>query len=447
MFAFCLLPCILVAMNTVAIIGRPNVGKSTLYNRFLKTRKAIVHESEGVTRDRTYAEVEWSGRYFNIIDTGGIMMDPRNTIEEGIREQAMIAAEEADLILFLVDVRVGVTQYEDYISKLLRRIGKPVLLVANKVDDERFSIDVFNFYALGFGDPVEVSALNGRSTGDLLDSILELLPEDSIKIDKKYDLKISILGMPNAGKSTIANTFLGENRHIVTDIAGTTRDSINSEMKYQGKQIMLVDTAGLRKKTKIADSIEFYSFVRTKRAIRESNVCILMVDVSKGFCSQDVRIVQEIRDQRKGLIVAMNKWDLIEKDTDTAAEFTKELLYHFPILNDIPIMFISAATKQRLFKVLDEAFLIKDRMQQRIKTSELNDFFIKAINRNPPASVKGKYIKIKYVTQVLENPPLIAFFCNEPSLLMDNYKRYLESIFRKFYDFKGVPVNFVFKKK
>ncbi len=434
-------------MSTVAIVGRPNVGKSTLYNRFLQTRKAIVHESEGVTRDRTYAEVEWCGRYFTIIDTGGIMMDPRNTIEEGIREQALLATEEADLILFLVDVRVGVTQFDDYIAKLLHRSGKPVLLVANKVDDAHFSIDIYNFYSLGFGEPLEVSALSGRSTGDLLDAIIERLPINSIKNEKKYDLKISILGMPNAGKSTIANTFLGENRHIVTDIAGTTRDSINSEMKYQGKRVMLVDTAGLRKKSKISDSIEFYSFVRTKRAIRESNVCILVVDVNKGFCAQDVRIVQEIRDQRKGLIIAMNKWDLIEKDTHTAAEFTKELLYHFPILNDLPIMYISAATKQRLYKVIDEAFLIKERMQQRIPTSELNDFFIKAIDRNPPASIKGKYIKIKYVTQVLENPPLIAFFCNEPSLLMDNYKRYLEGIFRKYYDFKGVPVNFVFKKK
>ncbi|MFA6617594.1 MAG: ribosome biogenesis GTPase Der [Candidatus Neomarinimicrobiota bacterium] len=434
-------------MSTVAIVGRPNVGKSTLYNRFLQTRKAIVHESEGVTRDRTYAEVEWCGRYFTIIDTGGIMMDPRNTIEEGIREQALLATEEADLILFLVDVRVGVTEFDDYIAKLLHRSGKPVLLVANKVDDAHFSIDIYNFYSLGFGEPLEVSALSGRSTGDLLDAIIERLPINSIKNEKKYDLKISILGMPNAGKSTIANTFLGENRHIVTDIAGTTRDSINSEMKYQGKRVMLVDTAGLRKKSKISDSIEFYSFVRTKRAIRESNVCILVVDVNKGFCAQDVRIVQEIRDQRKGLIIAMNKWDLIEKDTHTAAEFTKELLYHFPILNDLPIMYISAATKQRLYKVIDEAFLIKERMQQRIPTSELNDFFIKAIDRNPPASIKGKYIKIKYVTQVLENPPLIAFFCNEPSLLMDNYKRYLEGIFRKYYDFKGVPVNFVFKKK
>lgn len=434
-------------MSKVAIVGRPNVGKSTLYNRFLQTRKAIVHESEGVTRDRTYAEVEWSGQYFTIIDTGGIMMDPRNTIEEGIREQALIATEEADLIIFLVDVRIGVTLLDDYIAKLLHRSGKPVLLVANKVDDERFSIDIYNFYSLGFGEPLEVSALSGRSAGDLLDAIIERLPKTSIKEEKKYDLKISILGMPNAGKSTIANTFLGENRHIVTNIPGTTRDSINSEMKYQGKKIMLVDTAGLRKKSKISDSIEFYSFVRTKRAIRESHVCILVVDVDKGFCSQDVRIVQEIHEQRKGLILAMNKWDLIEKDTHTATEYTKDMLYNFPVLNDIPIMFISATTKQRLFKVLDEAFLIKERMQQRIPTSKLNDFFIKAIDKNPPAAIKGKYIKIKYVTQVLENPPLIAFFCNEPSLIMDNYKRYLESIFRKYYDFKGVPINFVFKKK
>jgi GTPase len=438
---------ILVPMSTVAIVGRPNVGKSTLYNRFLRTRKAIVHETEGVTRDRTYAEVEWCGHNFTIIDTGGIMMDPRDTIEEGIREQALIATEEADLILFLVDVKVGITQFDDYIAKILHKSKKKVLLVANKVDDERFEIDVHSFYALGFGEPHQVSALNGRSTGDLLDAIAENIPNRPEIEEKAYDLKISILGMPNAGKSTIANTFLGQNRHIVTDIAGTTRDSINSEMKYQGKSVMLVDTAGLRKKNKISDSIEFYSFVRTKRAIRESHVCILMVDVNKGFCSQDVRIVQEIIDQRKGLIVAMNKWDLIEKETQTAAEFTKELLYHFPILTDIPIMFISAINKQRLFKLLDEAFEIKERMKQRISTSELNNFFIKVIDRNPPPSTKGKYIKIKYVTQILENPPLVAFFCNEPTLIADNYKRYLESVFRKNYDFKGVPINFVYKRK
>jgi len=434
-------------MSTVAIVGRPNVGKSTLYNRFLRTRKAIVHETEGVTRDRTYAEVEWCDRTFTIIDTGGIMMDPRDTIEEGIREQALIATEEADLILFIVDVKVGVTQYDDYIAKLLHRSKKSVILVTNKVDDERYEVDMHSFYSLGFGEPAEVSALNGRSTGDLLDLIVDQLPEDNLAEKKDYDLKVSILGMPNAGKSTLANTFLGKNRHIVTDIAGTTRDSINSEMNYQGKSVMLVDTAGLRKKNKIADSIEFYSFVRTKRAIRESHVCILMVDVNKGFCSQDVRIIQEIIDQRKGLIVGMNKWDLIEKDTHTATEFTKELLYHFPILTNIPVMFVSAINKQRLFKLLDEAFAIKERMQQRIPTSKLNDFFIKVIDRNPPPAVKGRYIKIKYVTQVLENPPLIALFCNEPSLIMDHYKRYLESVFRKNYDFKGVPIKFVYKNK
>ena len=434
-------------MSTVAIVGRPNVGKSTLYNRFLRTRKAIVHETEGVTRDRTYAEVEWCGRTFTIIDTGGIMMDPRDSIEEGIREQALIATAEADLILFIVDVKVGVTQFDDYISKLLHRSKKSVILVTNKVDDERYEVDMHSFYSLGFGEPAEVSALNGRSTGDLLDLVINRLPEDNLVEKKAYDLKISILGMPNAGKSTLANTFLGKNRHIVTDIAGTTRDSINSEMNYQGKSVMLVDTAGLRKKNKIADSIEFYSFVRTKRAIRESHVCILMVDVNKGFCSQDVRIVQEIIDQRKGLIVAMNKWDLIEKDTHTAIEFNKELLYHFPILTNIPVMFVSAVNKQRLFKLLDEAFAVRERMQQRIPTSKLNDFFIKVIDRNPPPAVKGRYIKIKYVTQVLENPPLIALFCNEPSLIVDHYKRYLESVFRKNYDFKGVPVKFVYKNK
>ena len=434
-------------MSTVAIVGRPNVGKSTLYNRFLRERKAIVHELEGVTRDRTYAEVEWCGRHFTLIDTGGIIMDPRDSIETAVREQALIAASEADLILLIVDVISGITQMDDSIARLLHRYKKPVLVVANKVDDERFEQDIHAFHALGFGEPAEVSALTGRSTGDLLDIIVDKLPNIDHKQIKDHDLKISILGMPNAGKSTIANTFLGENRHIVTDIAGTTRDSINSELTYHGKAVMLVDTAGLRKKSKITDSIEYYSFVRTRRAIHESHVCILVVDVSKGFSKQDVRIIHEILDQRKGLIVAMNKWDLIEKDTHTAAEHTRELLYHFPVLNNIPIMFISAVKKQRLFKLLDEAFAVRERMLQRIPTSVLNDFFLPLIERNPPAAVKGKYLKIKYVTQILEDPPLIAFFCNEPALIMDNYKKYLEGAFRSNFDFKGVPIKFVFKEK
>ena len=434
-------------MSIVAIVGRSNVGKSTLYNRFIQTRKAIVHEIEGVTRDRTYSEVEWNNRHFTVIDTGGIMMDPRDSIETAMREQAIIATDEANLILFLVDATTGITKFDDFIAKILRRSNKPVLVVVNKVDDERFEHEVHQFHSLGFGTPVEVSALTGRSTGDLLDIIIENLPSTDAAPKEEYDLKISILGMPNAGKSTIANTFLGKNRHIVTDIAGTTRDSINSKMTYHGKSVMLVDTAGLRKKKKISDSIEFYSFIRSKRAIRESNVCILIVDVDKGFCNQDVRIVQEIIDQRKGLIVAMNKWDLIEKDTYTAAEYTKELLYHFPVLTDIPIMYISGIKKQRLYKLLDEAFAVQERMKQRIPTSELNDFFIRVIKQNPPASTKGKYIKIKYVTQILDNPPMIGFFCNEPTLIMDNYKKYLESTLRKNYNFKGVPVKLLFKKK
>lgn len=434
-------------MNTVAIVGRPNVGKSTLYNRFLQQRKAIVHESEGVTRDRTYADVEWCGKYFRLIDTGGIVMDPRDSIENAVREQAMIATSEADLILFVVDVNAGITQMDDYIAGLLRKSNKKVLVVVNKVDDERFEADVPAFYALGFGEPFEVSALAGRSTGDLLDKILSLLPGGTAPQQKSADIRLSILGMPNAGKSTVANTFLGENRHIVTDIAGTTRDSIHSEMKYYGKTVLLVDTAGLRKKSKISDSIEYYSFVRTRNAIRESDVCILIVDVNKGFSNQDVRIIQEILEQRKGLLVAMNKWDLVEKDTHTAAKLNRDLIYEYPILTDIPILYVSALKKQRLLKLLDEAFAVRERMRKRISTSELNDFFRKIIEYNPPPAIKGKYIKINYITQILEDPPLIAFFCNEPALIQDQYKKYLESAFRKQYDFRGVPLNFVFKQK
>lgn len=434
-------------MNTVAIVGRPNVGKSTLYNRFLQERRAIVHESEGVTRDRTYAEVEWSGRYFQIIDTGGITIDPRDTIESAMREQALIATSEADLILLVVDVTAGITQIDDYIATLLRRSKKPVIVVANKVDDERYEPDVHVFNALGLGPPAEVSAMSGRSSGDLLDTIIENLPPDSGSRVKECDIRIAILGMPNAGKSTIANTFLGTNRHIVTEIPGTTRDSINSEMKYRGRSVMLVDTAGLRKKVKKHDDIEFYSWVRTRSSIRKSDVCILIVDTAKGFGNQDGRIVQEIYEERKGLVVAMNKWDLIEKDTHTAKEYTRELHYAFPVLADTPIMFVSATRKQRLLKLLDEAIRVRERMKIRIPTKELNDFFLDSIRRNPPAAVKGKYIKIKYVTQIHSDPPLIAFFCNEPKLIRDNYKKFLERALRDHYDLSGVPVNIVFKNK
>lgn len=434
-------------MNTVAIVGRPNVGKSTLYNRFLQQRRAIVHESEGVTRDRTYAEVEWCGHFFTLIDTGGIVIEPRDSIEDAVREQALIAASEADLILFVVDVHAGVTRLDDYIANLLHRSKKQVLLVVNKVDNEKLETDVSAFYALGFGEPADVSALAGRSSGDLLDLIVSKLPRNTVKKEKEIDIKIAILGMPNAGKSTIANTFLEENRHIVTDIAGTTRDSIHSEMQYHGKTIVLVDTAGLRKKSKISDNIEYYSFVRTRNAIRESDVCILVADIEKGFSNQDVRIIQEILEQRKGLLVAMNKWDLIEKDTHTAAAHGRELLYHYPILADVPIIYVSALKKQRLIKLLDEALAIRERMKQHISTPELNKFFQELIKRQPPPAVKGKYIKIKYVTQILEDPPLIGFYCNEASLIPEHYKKFLESSFRKYYDFRGVPLNFVFKNK
>jgi GTPase len=423
------------------------VGKSTLYNRFLRQRKAIVHESEGVTRDRTYAEVEWCGHYFTLIDTGGILIDPRDSIENAVREQALIAASEADLILFVVDVNAGITQLDDYIAGLLHRSGKPVLVVVNKVDNEKLETDVSAFYALGFGEPAEVSALAGRSTGDLLDIIIGMLPKKSDTDTPEADIKIAILGMPNAGKSTIANTFLGENRHIVTDIAGTTRDSIHSNMKYYGKKIVLVDTAGLRKKSKVSDNIEYYSLVRTNNAIRESHVCVLIVDVNKGFSKQDVRICEEIFEQRKGLVLAMNKWDLIKKETGTAAAYTRDLIYYYPILTDVPILFVSAVGKQRLYKLLDEAIAVRERMKQRIPTSELNHFFSTVFQHHPPPAVKGKYIKIKYVTQVLEDPPLISFFCNEPALIPDHYRKYLESSFRKQYNFRGVPLNFVFKQK
>jgi len=433
--------------STVAIVGRPNVGKSTLFNRFLRERKAIVDKTDGVTRDRAYAMVEWSGRHFTLIDTGGIMIHPKGQIEDNVKKQAMIAIEEADLILFILDARSGITHIDQEIAKILKRSGKPILTVVNKVDDQHHEPLVWEFHNLGLGDPVMVSALMGRTSGDLLDVILEKLPADTPKNIHEADLKLALLGMPNAGKSTMANAFLGEERHIVTDIPGTTRDSIDSSFKYHGKNIQIVDTAGLRKKSRISDSIEYYSLVRSIRTIESSDVCILVVDISKGFTRQDITIVREVQERGKGLVIALNKWDLVEKDTHTSGQFLNDLHYEYPLLRYYPVFFISALERKRLLKVLDEALNVKDRLDLKIPTSELNQVFGKIIEQNPPASIRSKYGKIKYITQIRINPPHIVFFCNEPSWIQDHYKRFLETKLRELYDLSGVPVIVSFKKK
>lgn len=433
--------------STVAIVGRPNVGKSTLFNRFLQERKAIVDKTDGVTRDRAYAMVEWSGRHFTLIDTGGIMIHPKDQIEDNVKKQAMIAIEEADLILFILDAHSGITHIDQEIAKILKRSGKLILTVVNKVDEHHHEPLVWEFHNLGLGNPVMVSALMGRTTGDLLDVILEKLPADMPKSIREADLKLALLGMPNAGKSTMANAFLGVERHIVTDIPGTTRDSIDSSFKYHGKNIQIVDTAGLRKKSRISDSIEYYSLVRSVRTIESSDVCILVVDISKGFSRQDIAIVRDVQDRGKGLVITLNKWDLVEKDTHTSGQFLNDLFYEYPLLKHYPLFFISALERKRLLKVLDEALKVKDRLDLKISTSELNQVFGKIIEQNPPASIRSKYGKIKYITQIRTSPPHIVFFCNEPSWIQDHYKRFLEAKLRELYDLSGVPVIVSFKKK
>lgn len=432
---------------TVAIVGRPNVGKSTLFNRFLRERKAIVDKADGVTRDRVYARVEWSGIHFILVDTGGIMIHPRGQIEDNVRKQALIAIEEADLILFLLDGPTGITHIDHEIARILKRSNKKILPVVNKIDDAKHESFLWEFHNLGLGEPLMVSALLGRSTGDLLDEVIKFLPDETHKETLEPDLKLALLGMPNAGKSTLANAFLGMERHIVTDIPGTTRDSVDSTFKYHGQTIQIVDTAGLRKRTRIHDSLEYYSLVRSKKTIEHSDVCILIVDLSKGISRQDINIVREIYDRGKGLILALNKWDLIEKETNTAAQYLESLYYDYPVLKHYPVFFVSALERKRLLKLLDEALAVKERLNIRIPTSQLNTVFGKIIAQNPPPSVRSKYGKIKYVAQVRTRPPHIAFFCNEPSWIHDHYRRFLESKIRELYDLKGVPLIVSFKKK
>ncbi len=430
-----------------AIVGRPNVGKSTLFNRLISKRKAIVDSQDGVTRDRLYGTSEWAGRGFTVIDTGGIMIHPKDHIEENIRKQALIAVDEADVIIFMADVLTGPTEFDMEVASILKKAGKPVILTVNKVDNAERELDIHVFYNLGLGEPNFISALGGRAIGDLLDLVLSYMPAEDEALDNEPDLRLALLGMPNAGKSTMANTFLDQDRHIVTDIPGTTRDSISSSFRYHQKTVILVDTAGIRKKNYFEDQIEFYSSVRSMKAIDEADVCILLIDGDKGFSKGDIRIANEVIERGKGLIVAVNKWDLVEKDTGTARELELRMIDAYPPLRHYPLFFVSAQEKIRLFKMLDMAFEIREKLEKRISTSEINDFFARVIERHPLPSKNGRFIKIKYVSQVAVKPPLVGFYANDPKAIDDSYRRFLENEFRKAYDFTGVPVKFSFRNK
>ena len=430
----------------VALVGRPNVGKSTLFNRIIGHRTAIVHDLPGVTRDRHYAETDWAGKRFTLVDTGGFVPKSEDIIEAAIREQAQIAIEEADLVMFLVDAREGLLPSDRDIAEILRKSEKKVLLVVNKVESEVAETALGDFYQLGLGDPVAASALAGRSIGDLLDLVTKDMPTgEGDKRDPR--LKIAVIGKPNVGKSSFVNAIIGENRHIVTDIPGTTRDPIDAVVTYYGEEFLLVDTAGLKKRSKIKESIEFFSTVRTLKSIDRCDVALILFDAQQGPEHQDLRIVETTVEHRRGAVIAVNKWDLVEKDDLTARAYERALRRELRVYDFLPMMFISALTKQRVFKTLELVKRVDEEQNKRIPTSTLNSLLGPDIKAFPPKSKSGKEIKINYVTQVRAKPPVFAFFCNDPKLIDVNYRRYLENRIRDHFAFTGSPVLLTFKQK
>ncbi len=434
----------------VAIVGRPNVGKSTLFNRLTQTRSAIVDDTAGTTRDRQYGKVDWNGQDFSIVDTGGWVVNSDDVFEEEINKQVEIAIQEADVILFVVDASVGVTDLDDKVASILRRAKKPIILVANKEDkgDARFNVP--EFYSLGLGDPVEASSANGAGTGDLLDLVIADMPEPS-DADKPEDnvAKFAIVGRPNAGKSSLINAFIGEERHIVTDIAGTTRDSIYHRYNKFGFDFYLVDTAGIRKKQKVSEDIEYYSVIRSIRAIEASDVCILMIDATRGIESQDGNIFSLIQRNKKGLVVCVNKWDLIEdRSLEAQKRYEAAVRSKFAPFTDFPILFTSALTKQRIYKVLETAIQVYENRHRIIPTSQLNTYMLEQIAITPPPSNKGKFVKIKYVTMLKEAiVPTFVFFCNLPQWVKEPYRRFLENKIRDKWDFLGTPIQIFMRDK
>ena len=432
----------------VVIVGRPNVGKSTLFNRLTKSKNSIVDDVSGVTRDRVYGEVEWNGKSFELIDTGGYVPNSDELFDAAIREQIDIAISEADAIIFLVDGKAGVTPIDEEIAKRLHHSRKPVFVLVNKADNPQIGLNASEFYSLGMERIYDISALHGRNLGDVLDDLMKELnfPENEGEEDTR--LKIAIVGKPNVGKSSLTNSLLGYDRSIVTNIPGTTRDSIDSVLKYYGEQIVLVDTAGLRKKSKVRENIEFYSTVRTLRALANSDVAIILIDATSGVEKQDQRILEEAIRRRKGIIIAVNKWDLIEKDSNTAAKFEKEILEKLGTVDYAPIIFISALTKQRIFKLIDLAKKIQEERKKKIDTKTLNDVLLPELAKTPPpATPTGKEVKIKYLTQVGEKYPIFLLFANNSKYIPDSYRRFVERLIRERFGFTGVPMTLTFKDK
>lgn len=431
--------------NIVAIVGRPNVGKSTLYNRLTESRKAIVDDYSGVTRDRHYGQAEWIGKKFTVIDTGGFVHGSDDVFEAAIREQVLIAIDEASVILFVVDVTTGVTDLDDEIANMLRRSKKPVYVVANKVDSAKQTHDSAEFYSFGLGEIFNISSMTGSGTGELLDQVVSNF-ENEEEDDNELP-KFTIVGRPNVGKSSLTNALLGKERNIVTPIAGTTRDSIRIHYNQFGHEFLMVDTAGLRRKSKVNEDIEFYSVMRTIKALEDSDVVILMIDAKDGIEAQDINIFHLAEKNKKGIVILVNKWDTIEKDHKTAKEFEQAIKNKIAPFTDVPILFTSVTEKQRIFKTVETAMEVYNNKTKKIPTSKLNDVMLEIIERYPPPATKGKFIKIKYVTQLPGRSPMFAFFCNLPQYIKDPYKRFIENKLRENFDFSGVPIQIFFRQK
>ncbi len=432
--------------NIVAIVGRPNVGKSTFFNRLIQKRQAIVDSVSGVTRDRHYGTTDWNGKGFSVIDTGGYIVGSDDIFEGEIRKQVNLAIEEANAILFLVDAQEGVTDMDLTVAKHLRKSDKPVFLVANKVDNGKIMQEAVELYSLGMGDYFCISSINGSGTGELLDELVSKLPDT--ETEEESDLpRFAIVGRPNVGKSSFVNALVGEERNIVTDIAGTTRDSLDTHYTKFGHDFVLVDTAGVRKKKKVSEDLEFYSVMRSIRSIEYSDVCLLLIDATLGFESQDLNIFHLADKNNKGIVILVNKWDLVDKDTHTTKTYETAIREKISPFTDVPILFISALTKQRLLKALEIAIDVSENRKVRISTSKLNDVMLPFIEQNPPPATKGKYIRIKFCTQLPTKTPTFAFFANLPQYIKDPYKRYIENKLRESFDFNGVPIQIFFRKK
>ena len=433
--------------HILAIVGRPNVGKSTLFNRMIGARNAIVHDEPGVTRDRHYASTEWAGKSFTVIDTGGYVPLSEDLFEQAIREQAEIAISEASSVIFVVDATAGITPLDDEIASILRKSNKKIHLIVNKVDGARHEPDSGQFYKLGLGEPLSVSALGGRNIGDFLDTVTKNFLSDGNEDADDTHLKIAIVGKPNVGKSSLVNALLGKARNIVTNIPGTTRDSIDTILNYQKEEILLIDTAGLRRKSRVKESVEFYSTLRAIKSIERCNVAVLVVDAERGIDKQDLHIMETIAASHRGTVIAANKWDMVEKNDTTAKDYEKALKKILRIYDYVPVVFISALEKQRVYKVVDIAKKVFEEQNRRIPTNKLNSLLLKDIEKIPPSSSTGKDIKLNYITQVKTNPPAFAFFANEPKLIEERYKRFLENKLREHFGFEGVPLSLYFRKK